>query len=116
MVKKKQYYDSQIGELGDKNFKPKGTLQDYDYTKDIMAMDYQISDIENPDGSLKLSEADLTKISDAMVLDLFDVTDYEGMTEEEMLEYYSNAKDIEKGFIEQNSSAINKIIQQKGNN
>ena len=79
-------------------------------------MDYQISDIENPDGSLKLSEADLTKISDAMILDLFDVTDYEGMTEEEMLEYFSNATDIERGFIEQNYSAINKIIQKGGNN
>tara|TARA_B100000242_G_scaffold88408_1_gene59420 strand:+ start:6480 stop:7745 length:1266 start_codon:yes stop_codon:yes gene_type:complete len=115
-MKKKEYYDSEIGVIGDKDYKPKNTLQGYDYTKDIMAMDYQISDIENPDGSLKLSEADLTKISDAMILDLFDVTDYEGMTEQEMLEYYQGAKDIEKQFITQNSGAINKIIQKGGNN
>ena len=92
------------------------SLESLDYTKDIMAMDYQISDIENPDGSLKLSEADLTKISDAMILDLFDVTDYEGMTEQEMKEYYESAKDIERDFIKQNFGAINKIIQKGGNN
>ena len=115
-MKKKEYYDSEIGVIGDKDYKPKNTLLGYDYRQDIMAMDYQISDIENPDGSLKISEADLTKISDAMILDLFDVTDYEGMTEQEMLEYYQNAKDIEKQFITQNSSAINKIIQKGSNN
>ena len=38
------------------------------------------------------------------------------MTEQEMLEYYQGAKDIEKEFITQNSGAINKIIQKGGNN
>ena len=45
-----------------------------------------------------------------MVLDLFDVTDYENMTHSEMINYYQNASDIEKGFIDQNQSAINKIL------
>lgn len=109
-MKKKQYYDSEIGKMGDENYKPKGTLQGYDYEQDLMAMDYSISDIEDADGNLIISDSDLSAISDAMVLDLFDVTDYENMTHSEMINYYQNASDIEKGFIDQNQSAINKIL------
>ena len=114
-MKKKEYFDSVIGKLGDDNFKPAGTLKGYDYNQDLKAMDYNVSDLEDAEGNLLVSESDLTKISDAMVSDIFDVSDYETMTDKELIEYIPNASESEQKFIQQNQEQIKKILK-KGDN
>lgn len=114
-MKKKEYFDSVIGKLGDDNFKPAGTLKGYDYNQDLQAMDYNVSDLEDAEGNLLVSESDLTKISDAMVSDIFDVSDYETMTDKELIEYIPNASESEQKFIQQNQEQIKKILK-KGDN
>ena len=116
-LKKKKYFDSEVGKVGDKNFKPSGTLKGYDYSLDVQAMDYRISDIENEDGTLKISESDLAKISDAMIYDLFDISDYENMTEQEFIDHFQKrASEQEQNFIQDNQDAIYEFLQKKGGN
>ena len=50
-----------------------------------------------------------------MVSDIFDVSDYETMTDKELIEYIPNASESEQKFIQQNQEQIKKILK-KGDN